>query len=94
MDIIVVSLGPDGAFVKWHDSFYRVTIPKIDVVSPVGSGDATLCRISSGIISRRATEVILKRAMAAGMLNAQQQATGMIEASKMTQMMSEVKVHQ
>lgn len=32
--------------------------------------------------------------MAAGMLNAQQQATGMIEASKMTQMMSEVKVQE
>lgn len=94
VDIIVVSLGADGAFVKWHDSFYRVTIPKIDVVSPVGSGDATLAGLAVGLSREEQPEVILKRAMAAGMLNAQQQATGMIEASNMTQMMSEVKVHQ
>ncbi|MGL4248147.1 MAG: hexose kinase, partial [Lactococcus garvieae] len=39
---IVVSLGKEGAFAKVSNDFYRVKIPKIDVVNPVGSGDATV----------------------------------------------------
>ena len=34
-------LGANGAFAKHGDVFYKVDIPKIDVVNPVGSGDST-----------------------------------------------------
>ena len=34
---IIVSLGGDGAFAKHQNTFYKVDIPKIEVVNPVGS---------------------------------------------------------
>lgn len=43
---IIVSLGADGAFAKHWDTFYKVDIPKIEVVNPVGSGDSTVAGIS------------------------------------------------
>lgn len=46
---IIVSLGADGAFAKHWDTFYKVDIPKIEVVNPVGSGDSTVAGISSAL---------------------------------------------
>ena len=50
IDWVVVSLGSSGAFAKHGDKFYRVRIPKIKVVNPVGSGDSTVAGIASAII--------------------------------------------
>ena len=38
---IIVSLGSEGAFAKHNHKFYKVNIPNIKVVNPVGSGDST-----------------------------------------------------
>ena len=38
IDWIIVSLGSQGAFAKHGQTFYKVTISKIAVVNPVGSG--------------------------------------------------------
>ena len=46
---IIVSLGADGAFAKHNDKFYKVNIPRIEVVNPVGSGDSTVAGITSAI---------------------------------------------
>ena len=47
---VIVSLGANGAFAKHGDVFYKVDIPKIDVINPVGSGDSTVARrITSGL---------------------------------------------
>lgn len=48
---IIVSLGADGAFAKHNDKFYKVNIPKIEVVNPVGSGDSTVAGITSAFAS-------------------------------------------
>ncbi|AQP53404.1 tagatose-6-phosphate kinase [Vagococcus penaei] len=77
--LIVVSLGSDGAFVKYTDRFYRVTIPKITVVNPVGSGDSTVAGIAIGLQKKESIEKVIKRAMALGMSNATHQATGYID---------------
>ena len=73
---IIVSLGADGAFAKHWDTFYKVDIPKIQVVNPVGSGDSTVAGISSAL-SHQADDVsLLKKANVLGMLNAQEKMTG------------------
>ena len=50
---IIVSLGGDGAFAKHHQTFYKVNIPKIEVVNPVGSGDSTVAGIASGLVHQQ-----------------------------------------
>lgn len=52
---IVVSLGRNGAFAKHGDVFYKVDIPDIPVVNPVGSGDSTVAGIASALNSKKVT---------------------------------------
>ena len=73
---IIVSLGGDGAFAKHEDVFYKVDIPKIEVVNPVGSGDSTVAGISAGLSSGKDDAALLTHAMVLGMLNAQEKMTG------------------
>ena len=53
---VIVSLGANGAFAKHGDVFYKVDIPKIDVVNPVGSGDSTVAGIASGLYHHGVTQ--------------------------------------
>ena len=73
---IIVSLGADGAFAKHGDTFYKVDIPKIQVVNPVGSGDSTVAGISSALSHQADAVSLLKKANVLGMLNAQEKMTG------------------
>ena len=89
---IVVSLGKDGAFAKVSDDFYRVQIPKIDVVNPVGSGDATVAGLVYGISQHERVENTLKRANVCGMLNAQEAKTGHINKANYQTLFDQLKV--
>ncbi|MGV3051376.1 tagatose-6-phosphate kinase [Streptococcus hyovaginalis] len=73
---IIVSLGADGAFAKHYDTFYKVDIPKIEVLNPVGSGDSTVAGIASGLVNHEDDQALLTKANVLGMLNAQEKTTG------------------
>lgn len=73
---IIVSLGANGSFAKHGDFFYKVDIPKIQVVNPVGSGDSTVAGISSGLLHKDSDTNLLIKANVLGMLNAQEKITG------------------
>ena len=75
---VIVSLGAKGCFGKHGDRFYRVSIPRISVVNPVGSGDSTVAGIVSGLVNKLNDEDLLKRANTLGMLNAMEKETGMV----------------
>ena len=73
---IIVSLGANGAFAKHGDTFYKVDIPRIQVVNPVGSGDSTVAGIASGLFHKESDQELLTKANVLGMLNAQEKMTG------------------
>ncbi len=52
-----------GAFAKYKDKFYRVRIPKIKVVNPVGSGDSTVAGIAAGLVHALPEAELLKMLM-------------------------------
>lgn len=89
---IVVSLGENGAFVKHGAEYYRVTIPAIDVVNPVGSGDATVAGLAVALKQNRSVPDVLKTAMTTGMLNTMDARTGYIDQAKFGQYFELVKV--
>ncbi|MFD0898543.1 hexose kinase [Loigolactobacillus binensis] len=91
---ICVSLGKAGAFVKHGSTFYSVSIPAINVVNPVGSGDATLAGLAVAIDSHQSDEVILKTAMTTGMLNTMERQTGFIDSDKFDEYFKKVLVTQ
>ncbi|SEK20234.1 tagatose 6-phosphate kinase [Carnobacterium iners] len=75
---IVISLGADGALVKHNEEFFRLTIPKIDVVNPVGSGDSTVAGLASAIAAGTDDVEVMKTGMTTGMLNTMEKQTGFI----------------
>lgn len=78
VELILVSMGAKGAFVKYKNDYYSLTIPKINVVNPVGSGDSTVAGIAYGLENKMALTDILKSAMTTGMLNTMEEKTGFI----------------
>lgn len=89
---IIVSLGSQGAFAKHLNKFYKVNIPHIEVVNPVGSGDSTVAGIASGLIHDDEDDVLLKKANAFGMLNAMESQTGHINVNKFDEIFQQIEV--
>lgn len=89
---IIISMGADGAFAKHQDNFYRVEIPKINVVNPVGSGDATVAGIAFSLENKENDEKLLKTAMTTGMLNTMETQTGFINPDNFDQYYGKVSV--
>lgn len=85
-------MGGEGAFVKHSDAYYRITIPKIDVVNPVGSGDATVAGLAVALNRNQPLENVLKTAMTTGILNTMEAGTGYISMAKFHQYFDLVKV--
>ena len=56
---IIVSLGSQSAFININ-KYYKVNIPHIEVVNPVGSGDSTVADIA-GLIHHDEDESLLKK---------------------------------
>ncbi len=75
---VVVSLGSNGVFAKHNDKYYKVDIPQIQVVNPVGSGDSMIAGFTSALMNNATDEALLKKANTIGMLNAQETVTGSI----------------
>lgn len=94
IDWIVVSLGAAGAFAKHGDNYYRVRIPKIEVVNPVGSGDSTVAGLASGLLEGLADADVLKRGNLLGMLNAQEEATGFVNLDKAADLLEKIEVEE
>ncbi|MCX8683563.1 tagatose-6-phosphate kinase [Gilliamella sp. B2889] len=91
---IIISLGKNGAFARCHQQYYQVSIPKIDVVNPVGSGDVTLAGLAVSIHENESIETMLKRAMTMGMLNAMESQTGFVNMHNYDDYFQQVIVNQ
>ena len=92
IDWVIVSLGADGAFAKHGDVFYKVDIPKIEVVNPVGSGDSTVAGISASLSSGKDDAALLTHAMVLGMLNAQEKMTGHVNMAHYDDLYQQINV--
>lgn len=89
---VIVSLGADGAFAKHGDVFYKVDIPKIEVVNPVGSGDSTVAGIASALNHQEDDQALLTKANVLGMLNAQEATTGHINIHRYDDLYQQINV--
>lgn len=91
---IVVSLGADGAFVKHEGHFYKASIPRIEVVNPVGSGDATIAGLAVSLNQTAAPVEVIKTAMTTGILNTLEEKTGHINRDNFEQFYAQVVVEE
>lgn len=92
IDWVVISMGKDGAIAKHQDTFYRITIPTIQAVNPVGSGDSTIAGFAKAINDNGSDEEILKTGMTAGILNTMSPKTGDVDPEKFDEIYTQVNV--
>ncbi|WP_242257622.1 tagatose-6-phosphate kinase [Streptococcus thoraltensis] len=89
---IIVSLGADGVFAKHNETFYKVDIPRIEMVSAVGSGDSTVAGIASGLANDEDDQALLTKANVLGMLNAQEKMTGHVNMKNYDKLYQSIEV--
>lgn len=90
--LILMTKGEDGALIKFEDVLYKVEIPKINPVNPVGSGDSTVAGLAYGLDNKLGFENTVKLAMACGILNALEEKTGHIDEDRVEEFMEKVKI--
>ena len=66
---IIVSQGSEGAVVKINGKIYKVKVPKVCAINPVGSGDSTLAGAISAIKNMEDDIDFIKKSMTCGILN-------------------------
>ncbi len=91
---VMVSLGKEGAVVKYKDSLYRCSVPVIEAVNSVGSGDSTIAGIAYGIEHKLDIKETLKLAMSLGVLNAIEKEIGYININHLESMREQIKVEE
>ena len=89
---IVGTLGAEGALVKHQDVVYRVQIPKVKAVNPVGSGDSVIAGFAAGFSRGLIGEELLKFGLTMGVLNAMEEKTGSINPEKVEWCMEQMHV--
>lgn len=89
---VVLTLGADGAIVKHQKDYYRVEIPTINVVNPVGSGDSTIAGLAYALSEGKSPKDVIKSGMVTGMLNTQEEKTGFINVDNFDELFDKITV--
>lgn len=92
VNIIIVSLGKEGAFATYQDKLYKITIPQVSVLNPVGSGDCMVGGLASALDKEYDFEKILLLGTACGISNAMERETGSINLNVIKKIMKEIKI--
>ena len=90
--LVLMTRGEHGAMVKFEDDLYKVEIPRIKPINPVGSGDSTVAGLAYGLENKLGLEKTIKLAMACGILNALEEKTGHIDEDRVDEFMEKVKI--
>ena len=89
---VFVTLGSEGAIIKLKESIYQATLPNINAVNPVGSGDATVAGIAYSVGHDLDPVTTIQTALACGTSNAMQAATGNIIQQEVDDLIKKVGV--
>lgn len=89
---IVVTLGGQGAIIRHEETLYRVQIPEVEVVNPVGSGDSVIAGFARGLSQKLPEKDLIKYGIAMGVLNAIEEKTGYINTQNINWCINEIQV--
>ncbi|WP_424572081.1 1-phosphofructokinase [Schnuerera ultunensis] len=94
VNIVVVSLGKDGSLVFHKDQVYKVRVPKIKAINPVGSGDAMIAGFAISLARDYDFQYMLKFATACGTANAMEAETGKVNRDNIESIMDRVMIEE
>ncbi len=92
VELVVISLGSKGSVAGYEGKFYKVTVPKIEAVNPVGSGDAYVSGVAIALERGYEIKELLRYASACGTANAIEEKTGSLKESVVNELLEAIKV--
>ncbi len=90
ISIVAVSLGKEGSLVFKDNYMYRLKIPKVNAVNPVGSGDSMIAGFGVSIKRNYELKDMLRLAAACGTANAMEEETGKVNINNFNRLMNEI----
>ncbi len=92
IQVVIVSNGGKGSFVLHNGERLKVSPPKIEAVSSVGSGDAFVAGFAAGLIYGKSIGECVALATACGTANALEEKTGCIQPELVDGLLEKVNV--
>lgn len=92
IELVVISLGSKGSIAGYKDQFYKVTVPKVKAINPVGSGDSYVAGIAVSLERGYSIEQMLKYASACGTANAMEEETGSVKENIVNELLEKIKI--
>lgn len=89
--IIVVSLGSEGSLVCINDKIYKVNIPGVKTINPVGSGDSMIAGFAVALERGYDLDTMIRFASACGTANAMESETGKVSIETVDKLMGEIR---
>lgn len=94
IELVMLSCGEDGAYVKEKERVWKVDIPKIKAVNPIGSGDSTVAGLSYALDRGSGIEEAIRLANACGMSNCMNEKTGHIEPDQVRELEAKISLRE
>jgi len=91
---VAISLGKEGSIAGFEGKFYKVKVPEIEAVNPVGSGDSYVAGIAIALQRGYDIKDTLKFASACGTANAMEKETGFITESVVNELLKKIIVEE
>lgn len=91
---VAISLGKEGSIAGFEGKFYKVNVPEVEAVNPVGSGDSYVAGVAVALQRKYDIKDTLKFASACGTANAMEKETGFVNESIVSELFHKVIVEE
>lgn len=92
IEFVVISLGEEGSVVGFNNKIYKVSVPKVNAINPVGSEDYYVEGIASGLSKSYDIKDLLKLASACGTANAMEKETGNVKKEVVDELINQITI--
>ncbi|WP_299997107.1 1-phosphofructokinase [uncultured Clostridium sp.] len=92
IEFVIISLGEEGSIAGFNKKIYKVSVPKVNAVNPVGSGDSYVAGIAIGLARNYDIKDMLKLASACGTANAMENETGCVKKEVVNKLVNKITI--
>lgn len=92
IQLVVISRGKDGSVASYNGQKFKVTLPQVQAVNPVGSGDSFVAGVALAISRGYGIRELLAFASSCGTANAMEEMTGFVRPEVVARIQAEVRV--
>lgn len=88
--IVLISLGEEGSMAFYDGYIYRIRVPKVETINPIGAGDSMVGAFVSALLRKYDFEFALKMAAACATANVMEVEPGKFDMNNMKRIMNNI----